>query len=294
MIVMLGITLICGCDERNKKTETDNTKTLETALALEYPEEYLIYQDYLDVIEGVSRHFHKNIGDTGTIEATVISLRRDNICPYNEEKCRIEPYPLDVVRVRIDKIIEYTKYSEQTVENPIEAMEKPTNEKEQSEEDQGEQVPGYEGKFVPKPKLLEYDPLQEGQEVQAKFLLSARPVKVIYTSIPPKEEPEPSQLELGEEQAIIVSEDHTTTAKEPSASNDSTITVSSGTINIEEHLPKVYKPIPKEGDYFVFTTRIIEYPEISQKVLPGLKEGDKFRAKITYAGTLYLEEYELI
>lgn len=44
----------------------------------------------------------------------------------------------------------------------------------------------------------------------------------------------------------------------------------------------------------MFTTKIIEYPGISQKILPGLKEGDKFRAKINYCGTLYVEEYEVI
>ena len=39
---------------------------------------------------------------------------------------------------------------------------------------------------------------------------------------------------------------------------------------------------------------IIEYPKTSQKILPGLEIGSKFRAKIHYAGSLYVDEYELI
>jgi hypothetical protein len=44
----------------------------------------------------------------------------------------------------------------------------------------------------------------------------------------------------------------------------------------------------------VFTTKIIQSPEITQKQLPGLEEGDKFRAEIKYNGILYIEEYDLI
>jgi hypothetical protein len=273
-------------------------------------EEYMIYQDYLDVILGESRHFHRDISDTGTIEATIISMTKYDIFPYQldeKEECKIEPYPLDTAIVRIDKIIDYTKYSEQTVEeNPTEAMEKPTNGKEKLENDHVTTIPEHvEQRFVPKPKSPEYGPLQEGQEVRAKFLVSARPVNIIYASNPasPIEEPEqPLRAEM--ESSDITRDPSDTTSSNPTSATEeptdnqgtlvhSTTSVSSGQTGAEP-LQKTYKPIPKQGDYFVFTTKIIQSPEITQKQLPGLEEGDKFRAEIKYNGILYIEEYDLI
>lgn len=232
----------------------------EIALTPEYPEEYLIFQDYINTIGWWPR-----VSDIGIIEATVVSITKSEACPYSEEKCRIEPYPKDIGVVRIDKIINYTSYSEQSAEQPIEQP--------SGEEPSGEvrTTPEYKGGEVPKPKLSEYEPLQVGQEVPTTFLLTVRPVKVRYVSIPPQGEPEPGGIE--------------SVFEEP---------VSRPSLPGEEPVPKTYKPIPKEGDYFVFTTKIIEYPETSQKILPGLEIGSKFQAEIHYDGSLYIEEYTLI
>jgi hypothetical protein len=244
----------------------------EIAMEPEYPEEYLIYQDYLKTIGGVPR-----ISDVGIIEGTIISITKSEVCPYPEEKCRIEPYPKDIGVVRIDKIIEYTSYSEQSAEQPIE---QPVGEEPPAG---GKTTPGYKGEELPPPKPVEYERLQLGQEVPTSFLLTTRPVKVRYVSIPPQGEPEPgpygpleSELEQSAEEPI--GEEPVEHPLEPG----------------EEPLPKTYKPIPREGEYFVFTTKIIEYPETSQKILPGLEIGSKFRAEIHYAGSLYIEEYEAI
>ena len=58
---------------------------------------------------------------------------------------------------------------------------------------------------------------------------------------------------------------------------------------------KIFEPIPKENGYFEFTTKIVPYPEVSQKTLSGLKVGDKFKANIKYDGvTVVVGEYEII
>jgi len=159
----------------------------EMAMMPEYPEEYIIYQDYIatirseftTLIPGIIATPVPIVSDTGTIEATVLSITKDNVCPYPEEKCRIEPYPKDIGVVRIDKIIDYTTYSEQTVEQPTEQQSgaEPLGE--------GKTTPGYKGKELPKQKSLGYEPLQAGQEIPTNFLLTTRPAKIRYVSIPP-------------------------------------------------------------------------------------------------------------
>ena len=228
------------------------------------PEEFVIYQDYIDVIGGVSPL--SSYVDTGTVEATVISITESDICPGPQqegETCTIEPYPNDWGTMRIDKIIDYTPFSEKTVQQPVE-------EPAEGEEPVQGTTPPYQGKDLPEPKMPEYEPLQEGQEVSTHFLLTTRPVKVRYV---PMESSEYSQPESGLESAQE-SEQMVGHSVEPGK--------------------KTYKPIPKDGGYFVFTTKVGEYPEVIEKVLTGLEIGDKFRAKIHYDGTLYLEEYEII
>lgn len=234
----------------------------EIALVPKYPQEYLIYQDYLRTIGDKPR-----ISDIGTVEATVISITKSGVCPDivdpfvpEPKECSIDPYPKDIGVVRIDKIISYIPYSEQTVEQPIE---QPSG-AEPAEE--GKTTSGYRGKDTPGPKPLSYKPLQLGQEIPTSFLLTTRPVKIIYTSIPPAKE-STGGLESSEQ-----------TTEHP----------------LQKPLPKTYNAIPKSGDYFVFTTRIIKYPETSQKTLPGLGIGSKFRAAIQHDGSLYIDEYELI
>lgn len=233
-----------------------NQKTSQGDEILIYPKEFNIFKDYIEVIGG-----RPSIGDTGTIEGTVISLTKSSICPYKEEKCRIEPYPKDFGVVRVDRVINYTSYSEQTEQRVVE---------EQGEgiEETLKTTPGYKGQDVPSKQIPNYEPLQAGRNIESFFLLTARPAKIRYVPIKkPK-----SGIEL-----IQTSE-----------TNIQTVTHKSG----EEK--KTFEPIPKDKEYFVFTTKIGDFPRTIEKTLVGLREGSKFRAEISYNGVLYIEEYEVI
>lgn len=253
------------------------------------PEEVTIYENYLDVIEGESRHFH-NVKDIGTVEATIISLTQSEVCPYQEEECRIEPYPKDTGVVRIDKIISYTPYSEQTVQQPIEQVGQPTTREPEEEKTTSQ----YTGQDLPKQNIPEYTQLEEGQEVSTIFQVTTRPVKVRYMTV--------YELRGGPEGEFIQ-------RSVESDSNESSELIEvppTGTVNISDlPLPKkIYKPIPKEVNYFVFTTKVFyseveeePFPEpevTTEKIFLGLKEGDKFKATITYMGTLRVNEYDII
>jgi hypothetical protein len=56
----------------------------------------------------------------------------------------------------------------------------------------------------------------------------------------------------------------------------------------------VFNPIPRQGHYYVFTSRMGDYAAPVEVILPGLGPGARFRAKIRYDGILYVEEYELV
>ena len=224
-----------------------------------YPQEFVIYQDYVKTIGGKPR-----VSDIGVVEATVMLIRKNEICPDKTNattpestKCSVEPYPKDSGIVRIDKIINYTpySYSEEVTEQ--------LNEGKSLEE--GETTPGYEGpNYTSTPKPPEYEPLQEGQEVQTIFLLTVRPTKIRYTPF--------NESKAGWESAQLESDQQTASHQlEPGR--------------------KTFKPIPKDGDYFVFTTKIGDFPETVEKILPGLKVGSKFRAEVYYDGLLYVKEY---
>jgi hypothetical protein len=117
-----------------------------------------------------------------------------------------------------------------------------------------------------------YKDLEEGKNVFTHFLLTARPVKIKYVTV------------------YI-----------PKGMKDSFSEINLESSNQKSN--KIFKPIPKENGYFVFTTKVF-YQEIesdylpsektlNEKFLPGLKEGDKFKARIYYNGTLYVNEYEI-
>ena len=238
-----------------------------------YPEEYIIYQDYLKTIGGKPR-----ISDIGTVEATIISITKTEVCPDEIDfaseptepiECSIEPYPKDFGIVRIDRIINYTPHSEQNME-PI--IEQPSEGK-PSEGGETTTTSGYEGPgYSPKPKPpIEYEPLKEGQEVQTLFLLTVSPAKIRYV---------PINESTGGMESIQLPE------------GDTQQTVSHQ-VGPEK---KIFKPIPKDGDYFVFP-KIGKFPEpgVTEKILHGLEIGSKFRAGIWYDGSLlYVEEYEVI
>lgn len=221
-----------------------------------YPEGLTTYRMYLDVIGGRPR-----LADAGTIEATVESLQRAEVCPYQDEvECRIEPYPSDWGVVRIDKIISYTPYA---------GTDSASGEEEQAQGElpQGETSPQYQGPES-QPAKQGIEPLNEGQAVQALFLLTTRPTKVRYVPAGASEGIEPMQV------------------TEPGAGDTVEHPVEPG--------EAVFNPIPQEGQYYVFTTRIGDYAAPVETILPGLDIGARFRAKIRYDGILFVEEYELM
>ncbi len=245
VVVLIGIILAIRPISKNTEMFT-------------YPAEYGITRDYINLVKGINpASTSAQVFDSGTIEATVLSLTKSEICPYQEENCSIEPYPNDVGTIRIDKVNDYTSYLQKTASQPIEQPGGTST--------GGENTSGNRGvDIIPKTSSPTYQSLKVSQNVSAKFLLTARPVKVNYVSVAP------SMLESSR-QAV-----------------DDTL---SQTIQPGK---TIFKPIPKEGNYFVFTTKILPYPETSQKSLAGLKEGNKFRAKVDYNGIVYVDEYEII
>ena len=208
------------------------------------PEEFVIYQDYLETIGGKPK-----IYDYGIIEGTLISLNKSEICPSSRdlEHCDIEPYPNDWGKVRINKILDYKSYPRENLRNS--SLGTPN-----------------------------YEKLELGKEVLTHFLLTTRLAKVQTIGIYVPSSPRFIKITI------------------PSSPEFKTKT---------SFTEKFYKPIPKQGDLLVFTTNIF-YQEIDrfgftpryeteiEKTLPGLQERDKFKAKIYYNGTLFVEEYEVI
>ena len=268
-VIVVVVVLSLGCLQKESEEVVPPTPTIDKEEIAIVPEEFTIYQDYIKTIGG-----KPVISDIGTIEATVISITKTEVCPDETDpfapeptECSIEPYPKDFGIVRVDKIISYTPYSEQTIEPTIEQP----SEGESPEE--GETTPAYEGPEYPsksKPPVgKEYETPQEGQEVQTLFLLTVRPAKIRYV---------PVNESVGGMES----------------------TQESGNINSGEDIivvtpvKNIFKPIPKDGNYHVFTTKIGNFPGIIEKNLPGLEVGSRFRAEIYYDGSLYVEEYEVI
>ena len=260
--------LSSGCLQKESEEAVLPTPTTDKGELVMIPVEFVIYQDYIDAIGG-----KPGIRDIGTIEATIISITKTEVCPDKTDpfapeptECSIEPYPKDLGIVRIDRIINYTSYSEQTIEVPT--IEQPSEEKSPEEEDI---TPAYEGPEYPsKPKpsgRKEYKPLQEGQEVSTYFLLTVRPAKVRYAPI--------NESVGGMESA------------------QESVNFEQDISHVVKQEEKNFKPIPKAGIYYVFTTKY-GFPETIEKNLPGLEVGSKFRAEIRYDGSLYVEEYEVI
>lgn len=220
-----------------------------------FPEEYLIYQGYLEVINA-----RPAAADFGEIEGTIVSLTQAEVCPYQEEDCSIEPYPNDWGIVRVDRVLSYSPFSggnnEPIIEQPAE-----------SEAGGETSTSGSQGQDI-SPKDRTFSALAEGQEVTTQFVLSARPVIVRYV---PGNEMVPSDTSGNIEGG---GEDTVGQAAQP------------GGI--------VYKPLPREGEVYIFTTKVDNIKEEVLKKLDGLKEGTRFRAEIRYDGILYISEYEII
>lgn len=269
-ILVIGIFTSSGCTQQVINVEAPEEEG--EILIAKIPEEYKIFRDYLTIIYG-----SPGVSDEGTIEATILSITADEICPdeieFDEPEpkgCSIEPYPAHFGTIRIDKIIDYQQYSEKTDQsNPQEES------SEIEDASEGQSIPGNQGSGVfIKPRKPEYDPLKEGQVVTANFLLTTDPANIIHISLPPAESGNGLEIEKS------LSNEPEQTAESPAGST--------------EPIPKIFKPITKINGIWQFTTKIIQYPETSQKSLPGLKVGDKFRAKIKYNGNIFVEEYQIV
>jgi hypothetical protein len=121
-----------------------------------------------------------------------------------------------------------------------------------------------------------YKELQQNKEFLTHFILTARPTKIRYLTVYLPKSAQ-TNLEISSKQTITQEVESTKT---------------------------IFKPLPKEEDYYVLTTKVF-YQElkdsyipsaqtINEKILPGLNTGDRFKAKIFYNGTLYVDEYKLI
>ncbi len=267
MLIAISMIFTSGCTETQKKdiSFTDTAKSANPDIAgnkkeslTAIPPEYAIYSDYIDTIGAKPK-----AGDIATIEATVISLTISDKCPsVSGESCNIEPYPDDWAVIKIDKITNYMPYIEQTAEQPADAPDAvPAG--------NGETTPPNEGMDLPKLKIPEFKLLEEGQNASAHFMLTARPAKIRYMPI-----------STGKSEGGSAESSQT----DATSNNDAGHTLEQG-----KH---VFKPIPKDGNYFVFTTKIGEYADIVEKILPGLKTGDRLIADISYDGTVYIEEYK--
>jgi hypothetical protein len=218
-----------------------------------YPPEYLIYREYVGLIGG-----KPPIADIGVIEATVVTIQQADLCPFQEETCSIEPYPNDWGQVRVDRVVSYTLF----VEKDAGPLEQPAQ-----ESPAGDAVAGYVG-VEPRVKRREYEPLQSGQQVQAHFLLSARPAKAKRLPVKVFEDRGSARLRKEGEQRT--------------------------TGQVVQAGEKTFRPLPREGDRWVFVTDIGDVKEVRDQVLPGLVPGTRFRAEVWYDGVLYIERYEII
>lgn len=255
---------VTGCiDQKGPGTSLESKDNPQDQVLFSVPEEYIIYQDYLQIIGGKPGRVY----DQGVIEATVLSISETVICPYNEENCSIEPYPKDMGVVKIDKIISYIPYSEISEKT----SEQPSSDTVSSEVNISS---GNKGIDYPSKPKLEYLPLKEGQEVKSLFVLTARPAKARYYSH--------KEVSKSNTRSAQILEENTTINQ--SLINDSNI--------LKKY--KDFKPIPSEGNYFIFTTKIGESFEKNETVIQGLEVGSKLRAEIYYDGLIYIKEYGVI
>ena len=221
------------------------------------PKGYDIYQTYLDATNGRAPR-----ATSGVIEGTILILNRGEMCPYAEEKCSVTPYPLDTGIVLIEEILEYTRYEDRPL-NPVEASSESEGEVTGSEQNIGQGIE-IERRSVPD--------FAVGQEVEARFLLTASPATVKYEPISPQvdseaqSQPDPTVLEI------------------------EVITEGGELRSLEAHYP----PIPRANGLPIFTIQIGNFQSPIEKLMPGLQEGARFRAKFDYTGILFIEEYELL
>lgn len=270
------------------------------------PEGYRIYQAYLSA----TNNFAKTPYDSARVIATVVELQKAERCPdvpsEDEEGqigdnnqsngpdakkvCSITPYPLDTGRLEIKGVLSYEEYNP-TEESGIEEENKSIEDLPfaGSSEITGsisqalppETNKGFRG-AAPLTIKKQYKRLQEGQTVTARFTLTARPIKVVYAETVNNNEILP----------VVPAEPRPMTERR----NDTTI--GQGTTGIgSSPTPNPqnifeFEPLPKEGPYYIFTTRF-NYDKQVSKTLPGLAVGDTIVADIKWNGVAYVEEYSI-
>jgi hypothetical protein len=239
----------------------------ESASILIYPEEYLIYLDYIKAIRG-------NPGkcDIGVIEGTVLSITKEYICPggfiYNSSEtanCQTELYPKVTGVVKIDKLTDYRPLltGRAASHDELSSLE------ESKVDYRGDADTGSSenAAYQPLLKRKKYPGLNEVSEVDTIFLLTTEPVVIIYAAV----NESAGNLEIS------------ITPKQDDKATDSQKIRS---------LKRKFKPIPISDNQFVFTTKVGSFPRDIRKKLPGLVIGSKFKATARFNGQLYIDEYE--
>lgn len=111
---------------------------------------------------------------------------------------------------------------------------------------------------IDNPDNFEIEGIEEGNEIQVEFYYSAQPAKIRKLPSPPAE------------------------------TGPANTTVS--------HTPMFANPIPKEDGYFIYEFESTLATEETETVLPGLEEGSKFSATISYLSSdrISIAEYQII
>ncbi|HEU5314689.1 MAG TPA: hypothetical protein VFX49_01160 [Chloroflexota bacterium] len=248
------------------------------------PTDYLAFQDYLSATgarSGMPR-------SAARVRASVLTVARTDVCPSpgqgtsgEASPCPVPLYPVDGGVVRIDQVLSAGPAAPAGTAGP--AATRVTDQPGAPVSGSSGTVPGSVGQAPPAstPSVRQPAPLQVGMAVETRFLLTARPARVRYVPLPTSQgsdsSPAPSRPATG--------------PREPRAESIPPTTDSARVAPGQRRTPL---PVPMENGQFVFTTRVGSFPQVVEKVLPGLAPGDRFEADVEYDGTLYVEEYERI
>ncbi len=115
---------------------------------------------------------------------------------------------------------------------------------------------------------VKYNSLEEGQEVDVRFIYSARPAKLRCMSLPPEQQGSSSEEQSNEKRV-------------PQKLTDSEI--------------EKLNSVPKENGFYIYTYYTAQCPE--EKVLVGVSEGNKIRFTLEYSGdlgNLHVKDYEVV
>jgi len=216
------------------------------------PNNYNTYLKYVELLKNPSIRYKEAI-----VEATIIDISISDFCPYNEETCRIEPYPKDSGIIKINKII-------QTIESQsdiIETINLDNSSQNTTDEYKGEDIIKKETNYVQN--------IDIGRSLPTIFLLTSRSVSVNYEK--------------------IGTTNNTTKSTDNSIESETTSNKS-----IEQNMNNTYENLLKKNGHYVFTIKIGDYDNTITKELPGLKTGDLIIAHIYYDDVMtYIGEYEL-